>query len=251
MIFYEKDHIYQLNDRQFTSVTTLLHKVEPVKNWKLIARKYAAKHGKTIQEVEAAWQLEKDVSIVRGKGYHADRQNALNRVGVVQRNNVLCTVKFHLATNGGGEEGPILMQPDFKLENNTIYTEFMIWDEDSLVCGTADEVEVINNTINVNDHKTNKEIVKEGFHVKNVGRNKLLDPVSHLDECNWSTYCLQLSMYMYMLWKKNKHLKIGNLTLNHVQFDRDGKVTGVVPHKVPYLRNEVKAILEWWNNKNK
>lgn len=250
MIFYQKDHLYQLDDKVFTSVTTLLKQLEPVKNWKAIAKKYATKVGKTPTEVEADWEKTKTEAAGRGTAYHLSRQEALNRAGVVQRSNVLCDVKFCLPSPHESQ-GSMLIQPDFKLQNNTLYTEFMVWDEEALICGMADEVEVVNNTINVNDHKTNKSIDKEGYYVKNVGRNKLVHPVSHLDDCNWSIYCLQLSLYMYLLWKKNKHLKVGNLTLNHVQFDRDGNVTGVVPHKVPYLRNEVKALIEWWKLKNK
>lgn len=251
MIFYEKDHIYQDDaERRFTSVTTLLHNLEPVKNWKTIAKRYATKVGKELAIVEAEWKKEKDDSIVRGKDYHSLRQKALNTVGVVQRKGVLCDVRFFKASEHESQ-GSMIIQPDFRLQNNTVYTEFMVWDEESLICGMMDEVEVINNTINVNDHKTNKEIKKEGFYVKNIGRQKLIGPVSHLDDCNWSIYCLQLSLYMYLLWKKNKHLKIGKLTLNHVQFDRDGKVTGVVAHDVPYLRTEVKAIIEWWKLKSK
>lgn len=249
MIFYEKDHLYKDGERTFISVTTLLERFEPVKNWKAIAKRYATKIGKTPSEVEAMWKKEKDDSLVRGKDYHAERQNSLNSIGFVQRKNVECKVKYHLPTGEGDQRA--LGQQDFLLENNTVYTELMVWDEESGICGMADEVEVIGNTIYVNDHKTNREIHKEGFYVKNIGRQKLTGPVSHMDDCNWSIYCLQLSLYMYMLWKKNKHLKVGDLTLNHVQFDRDGKVTGVIHMKVPYLRTEVKAIVEWWKIKNK
>jgi hypothetical protein len=168
---------------------------------------------------------------------------------VCTRRGVTCDVKFHLPSPSDG--GPTIFQPDFNLANNTIYTEFMVWDEESRICGMADEVECINNTINVNDHKTNKEIKKQGFYVANVGRERMLPPVSHLDDCNWNHYSIQLSLYMYMLWKRNKHLKVGSLTLNHVIFDREGNVTDVVPHDVPYLRSEVKAIMEWWMVKSK
>lgn len=250
MIFYEKDHIYREGERQFTSVTALLHLFEPVKNWKAIAKRYATKVGKSVAEVETEWKQEKDSSVIRGKDYHSLRQSSLNRVGVVQRKGVICDVKF-FKSSLHETQGSMIVQPDFRLQNNTLYTEFMIWDDDSGICGMADEVEVVNQTINVNDHKTSKEVKKEGFYVRNVGRQKLVGPVSHLDDCNWSIYCLQLSVYMYMLWRRNKHLKVGKLTLNHVQFDRDGKVTEVVPHDVPYLRTEVKAILDWWKLRNK
>lgn len=243
MIFTEEGHTYQLGERDFTSVSKVLHSLEKPKNWKAIAKKYATKVGKTTEQVEAMWKEENEKSIIRGKEYHSRKQNQLIIAGFAQRRNVECTVKYYLPSGGK------LHQPDFRLEDSTIYTELMLWDEDSGISGTADEVEVINNTIYVNDHKTNKEIKKEGFYVHNVGKEKLLAPVNHLDDCNWNKYCLQLSLYMYMLWKRNKHLKIGTLTLNHVEFDKDGYVVRVTPMNVPYLRKEVKDVIEWWKTK--
>lgn len=249
MIFYEKEHIYKLGDRQFTSVTQVLSSLEKKKDWKKIAKRYADKNGKTVAEVEALWKEENDKSVIRGKEYHAQMQNALNNNGVAHRKNVICQVVFHTPAIHPEGQFVYLEQPDFKLDNNTIYTEFMVWDEDSGICGMVDEAEVVSETIHVNDHKTNKEIKREGFYVPNGGREKLLSPVSHLDDCNWNKYTLQLSLYMYLLWKRNKNLKVGKLTLNHVQFDKEGKMTAVVAMDVPYRRDEVRAIIDWWKTK--
>lgn len=244
MIFTEEGHTYEEGERKFTSVSQILKLLEKPKNWKAIAKKYATKVGKTVTEVEAEWKEKKDKSIVRGKEYHTSKQSKLNAAGFIQRKNQHCTIKFYLPTGGR------IYQPDFRLEDNTIYTEFMVWDEESGICGTADEVECISQTIHINDHKTNEEIVRQGFYIPSKGREKLLAPVAHLDDCNWNKYCLQLSLYMYMVWKHNKHLKVGDLTLNHVEFDKEGKSTKVNPLRVPYLRKEVKDIIDWWKAKN-
>lgn len=254
MIFYEDGHTYidKEGEGAFTSVSQILHQLEKPKNWKAIAKRYANKTGQTVAEVEKQWKDKNTKAIERGKVYHAEKQASLNAIGVVQRSNTSCTVKFYTPRPAGeGVTGYILEQPDFSVENNTVYTEFMVWDVESRICGTADEVEIINGTININDHKTNEEIKKEGFYIPSQGREKLLKPVSHLDDCNWNKYCLQLSLYMYMLWKKNKSLKIGKLTLNHVEFDKDNRVTRVNKMDVPYLRDEVRAIIEWWKTKEK
>lgn len=246
MIFYEEGHIYESDGKQFSSVSSVLKSLEKTKNWKTIAKNYAKKVGKTPAEVEAMWKEKNDKAIERGHAYHTQKQQQLNSAGFVQRKNVECLVKFHSPSDWEG--GKRIVQPDVRLENSTIYTEFMIWDEESGICGTADEVEVIRDTINVNDHKTNEEIKREGFYIPNVGREKLLSPVAHLDDCNWNKYCLQLSSYIYMLWKKNKHLKVGKLTLNHVDFE-DDKPTKVTQMDVPYLRDEVRAIFDWWKTR--
>ncbi len=248
MIFYEDGHIYMdaPAGRIYTSVSKVLHSLEKEKNWKVIAKKYATKVGKTVAEVEASWKEENDKSVLRGKSYHTQKQVELLDIGVVHRKGKLCDVKGYIPT--GITSGEIT-QLDCVLQNNTVYTEMMVWDESTGICGTADEIEIVDNTININDHKTNKEIKKEGF-LTPRGREKFLYPVSHLDDCNWNKYCLQLSLYMYMLWRKNKHLKVGKLTLNHVEFDKDGKPTKINPMDVPYLRDEVRAITEWWKTKN-
>lgn len=251
MIFYSDGHTYIGEAGAYTSVTTLLHLLEKPKDWKAIAKKYAKKNGLTPEEVETAWKDKKDKAANRGTLYHASQQDALNAAGIVQRRKIILDVRYHKSVPAPeGSYGTILTQPDFHLENNSLYTEYMVWDDDSRICGTSDEVEVIDNTININDHKTNESIDKEAYYVPNVGREMLLPPVSHLDNCNWNIYTLQLSMYMYLLWKRNKHLKVGKLTLNHVLFDSDDKPKRIVTHDVPYRREEVKAILEWWRPKN-
>lgn len=244
MIFKEEGHLYLEGEKSFTSVTTLIKKLEKPKDWDKIAKKYSKEHNIPLEEVKKKWKDEKDKSLIRGTDYHAEKETDINQFGEIVRGNMLCKVKFSPIINGE------VTQSTCSLENNTIYTEYMTWDPDSLICGKADEVEVIDGTININDHKTNKEIKKQGFYVRNVGYEKMIGPVSHLDNCNWNHYCIQLSLYMYMLWKHNKHLRIGKLTLNHVVFDQFGNVVDVVQMDVPYLRKEVKDILAWWKTKN-
>lgn len=245
MKFIEEGHQYiDDNGKNYTSVTTVIHSLEKPKDWEAIAAKYAKKVGKTKAEIQTLWKEENLKSVVRGKDYHSLKQDLVNSAKSIERNGVTCSVKFH--TSQGGE----LIQPDFKLENNTLYTEFLIWDEESGICGASDEVEVVNNAINVNDHKTNKKLDKEAYCHPVTGKERMLYPIAHVENCNWMHYCIQLSLYMYLLWKKNKHLKIGKLTINWVEFDKEGKVVRVTPMNVPYLRKEAKDIVEYWKSKN-
>lgn len=246
MKFIEEGHVYtDDNTREFTSVTKVIHSFEEPKDWDAIAKKYAKKNGLTVAEVKASWKEENEKSLVRGHAYHALKESEVNEAGKISINNIECAVKFYTPTEG------VIHQDNCKLEDNTVYTEMMIWDEDSGICGKSDRVNVVDGYINVEDHKTNKEIKRKGFFVRNVGTEKLLTPLKHLDNCNWNVYCLQLSLYMYMLWKKNKNLRIGKLTLNHVTFKEDGSIDNIIVYDVPYLREEVKALIEAWKNKTK
>jgi hypothetical protein len=245
MIFGEKEHTYEQGNRAFTPVTTFLHSFEKPKDWDKIARKYSKDHKIPLEEVLKKWQHEKDISLVRGTAYHALKEKEVNDSGTISVDNIECKVKFYPQEDG------FVTQHDCKLENNTVYTEMMVWDEEAEICGKFDRLSVVDGVMYLEDHKTNKEIKKKGFYVKNVGTEKLLPPVAHLDNCNWNIYCLQLSLYMYMLWKKNKNFRIAPMKLNHVKFDNEGNVTGVEVMQVPYLRTEVINMLEAWKTKNK
>ena len=94
-------------------------------------------------------------------------------------------------------------------------------------------------------------------------------PLSHLDDCNFSHYALQLSIYMYIIIKHNPKLKPGNMFIHHVQFEEEGKDEYGYPiHKytpegdpvlkelvqipVPYLKDEVISLIHYlYDNKNK
>ena len=141
-----------------------------------------------------------------------------------------------------------------------MYPECVIYDHFFKICGQSDEVRVINNHINIFDIKTDKAINDRAYQAEWGDPEKLLPPVEHLDSCNKNIYSLKMSMYMYMLWKQNKHLKIGDIILEWTPIERDvegipifykgkPKVIKRKPIKVPYLRKEVKAIFEAYKKK--
>jgi len=255
MRFYDDNHTYFEADRQYTSVSKVIHELQRPKDWKAIAKKYAKDHSMAIEEVETKWKEKNTKAINRGKKYHAEQQNTKNEAGIITLGNHELIVRFNpVELFPPNEQDPsteryFIEQPDCKLENNTLYTEYMVWDEETGICGTADEVYVIDDTIYVEDHKTNESIDKEGFYNAKTGREKLRQPVGHLDDCNWSHYCIQTSLYMYMLWKRNKHLKVGKINLNHVIFDEEDNPIRINKMEVPYLRSEVQRIREWWKSR--
>lgn len=84
--------------------------------------------------------------------------------------------------------------------------------------------------MDIGDWKTDKRI-----DMFNKYKTKLKDPVSHLDDCNYVKYCLQLSFYM---WIGECHGFIPrNMSIAHI---RNGRIK---PYKIPYLKEEIKAII--------
>ncbi len=142
-----------------------------------------------------------------------------------------------------------------------MYPEHMVYLKSAGICGQSDLVEVVNDKINIIDYKTNKEIKTESYKDWDGISDKLLDPVSHLDDCNFNHYSLQLSIYMYIMLKHNPRLKPGKMFIHHVIFELDGEdefgyphtkyddqgdpvIKQVIPMEIPYLKEEVIAILK-------
>jgi hypothetical protein len=139
------------------------------------------------------------------------------------------------------------------------HTEFIIPDEKSNVCGTADVVIQRNRSssnciCDIADYKTNlrKGIVFDStytnkFGVKVSNGKFMYGPVAHLEDCNYNQYALQLSLYAYML-ERNFNVRIGKLFILWLQFVRN-EATQWIYYKtvylpVPYLHYEAIAILK-------
>lgn len=134
------------------------------------------------------------------------------------------------------------------LKNNTNYIEKRIVSEKYKLIGYSDDVDVVRNFINIEDSKTGKNIyktsairLKTGF---TLPPTYFFPPISHLQDCNFNEIALQLSMYLYLLWIHNKKLKPGKLFIRHIVTNSNEKIISEKLIPVPYLREEVKALLK-------
>lgn len=114
-------------------------------------------------------------------------------------------------------DGYVKLAPSQSLSEG-IYPEHLIYLMSAGICGQADRVEVVNDCIDLYDYKTNKEIKKRVLK-QQVERLKMLPPLSHLDDCNFNDYALQLSIYMYMMLKHNYNLNPGIMQIDHIEFE--------------------------------
>jgi ATP-dependent exoDNAse (exonuclease V) beta subunit len=80
----------------------------------------------------------------------------------------------------------------WKQDHILIKSEFVIGDKNSKICGTIDNLSFNFKTkeLVIFDYKTNKEIRR-----KNQYKEKLLNTLKHLDNCEYTKYSLQLSLY--------------------------------------------------------
>lgn len=136
-----------------------------------------------------------------------------------------------------------------KLEIGKRYYEKMVVDNQNMILGYADEVNVDSKGyINIEDFKTFKDL-KRTYTARADNGFTIVDnffyPVNNLIDCNFIECALQASFYMYMLWMYNQKLKPGKLTMLHTKLDEDsGNIVSKEVIELPYLLEEVKLIIQ-------
>lgn len=219
-------------------------------------------YGMTPEDIKAAWKAEANRATSLGTWYHNCRERDICELETIERSGVTVPIVKPIEIDG------LKYSPDQKLSDG-VYPEHMVYLKSAGLCGQSDLVEVINGEVHITDYKTNKEIKVEGYTNWEGITQKMLGPVSHLDDCNLNHYALQLSLYMYIILKHNPRLKFGTLTIHHIMFEEvdkdkfgnpitaldtngDPLVKDIVQYDLPYMKKEVIAILHWLeDNRNK
>jgi hypothetical protein len=260
--FLPEEHKYVSIDPseniQWVSVTTIISKLKEHFDADTIAKKSSKNkkskwYGMTTEAIKEAWKNESDRAITLGTWYHNQRESDILGCNTINRDGLDLTIIKSIEVNG------IKTAPNQKLENG-IYPEHFVYLKSAGICGQSDRVEIVNGRVDVYDYKTNKEIKKESYKNWEGISKKMFHPVSHLDDCNYNHYALQLSIYMYIILKHNPKVKPGRLILDHVIFEDDGLdkkgnkihrldldghpiIKNVVRYELPYLKTEVISII--------
>lgn len=264
VIFQAKDHSYKSIDPEesidWISVTSFVGLFKQ----KFDATAQAIKSSKnkkskwynlSVEEILEAWESEGKRATDLGSWYHDQREKDLSNHLTLQRSGVDIPIILPIY------EGNLKVAPSQKLVEG-IYPEHFVYLKSAGLCGQSDRVEVVKDVVDIIDYKTNKEIRLQSFKNFEGISQKMIGPVSHLDDCNFYHYALQLSIYMYIILKHNPRLKPGKLSLHHVIFEEEGRdkydypiakvddqgnpiVKDVVVYDVPYLKAEVIAMINW------
>jgi hypothetical protein len=258
VIFKSKNHKYESIDSsdiiEWTSVTSFISKYKKPFDAQTVAEKSSKSKkskwfGMSVQDILQAWENESNRAIDQGNWYHNQREADLLELNTIERHGCILPIIRPLITED------VKYAPPQKLQEG-MYPEHFVYLKSAGICGQSDLVEVAKGEVNITDYKTNKEIKKESYVNWEGVSQKMLPPVSHLDDCNFWHYALQLSTYMYIILKHNPRLKPGKITIHHVLFYTDGtdkfgnpitkldeqgepKVKKIVPYDLPYLKAEV------------
>ena len=262
LIFKSENHTYESinEDISWLSVTSLISNFKQPFDADVIAAKSSRSkkskwYGMTPEEIKAAWKSESNRATSLGTWYHNCREADICGLTTIQRDGV--EIPIFKPTEIGG----IKHAPDQKLVNG-MYPEHLVYLKSAGICGQSDLVEVINGRVNITDYKTNKEIKLEGYTNWEGMRQKMQSPISHLDDCHFNHYAIQLSIYLYIILKHNPRLKPGKLTIHHILFEEVGRdkfdnpitaldthgnpvVKDIIQYDLPYLKDEVISLINW------
>lgn len=269
--FNAKDHSYISIDASekinWISVTTLISHFKKSFDAKAVALKVTKNKKskwfgidpKTIEEI---WNNESDRATTLGTYYHNQREDDLCALASIEREGVNVPI-FTPILKGNG----VKHAPKQKLDPG-VYPEHMIYLKSAGICGQSDLVEVVNGKVSIIDYKTNKEIKMQSYVDWEGVSQKMQFPVSHLDDCNFNHYALQLSIYMYIIIKHNPKLRPGSMYIHHVQFEEESKddngypitkytkegdpiLKNLVQIPVPYLKDEVISLIHYLHDNRK
>jgi len=257
VIFKSQNHKYESVDSdgiEWTSVTSFISKYKKPFDAQSVAEKSSKSkkskwYGMSVEDILQAWENESTRAIDQGNWYHNQREADLLQLNTIERHGCILPIIRPLVTDD------VKYAPSQKLTEG-MYPEHFVYLKSAGICGQSDLVEVAKGYVNITDYKTNKEIKKESYVNWEGVSQKMLTPVSHLDDCNFWHYALQLSTYMYIILKHNPKLKPGKLTIHHVLFYTEGTdkfgnpitklddqgepmVKKIVPYDLPYLKAEV------------
>lgn len=226
LVFNPKKHRYSVGDLVFKGVTSTIENFFEKFDTVSVAKKYAAKRGLDYHTVIKEWEQKGDVARDFGHEIHQMVEDLLEG-------------KEPKAKSEKGEAYQKVILKEFSSlildKFKPVAVEKMVFSPKYQIAGTIDFLaeEKSSGDLYIIDWKTNKEIVsKPNFRKHGYG------PVSHLLDCNFIHYSLQLNMYKKILANekyyphKNIHMLLIHIT-----------PTGLVPYKVDCLQSEVEAML--------
>jgi hypothetical protein len=215
---------------EYTSVSKVL---ECVKNKfdpdGRILKASAAKRGISPEELQAEWKGKGKTATDHGTRIH----NALERFQQT----------FTILPEDADLEPLVKSINGLFFNYGITYEELVIHSEAYMVAGTADKVcwksVKKDSAIDIFDYKTN---ISKGIQYEDSYRKYLKGPVSHLMDCNFNTYSLQLSLYAHML-QLTTGRPIGRLGIVFIP-PGDFLSWKLIP--VPYMKLEAAALLDYF-----
>lgn len=228
-------YIHKETQERFTSVTKVLHSIEPPFESDAIAERISKMSdlnpkknpkyiGMTKEQILENWQYLTDIANEYGTEVH----ETLERYLLAQ--------KWYKAQTDL-EKSVILAYEGLGIDEGvTMYPERIMFSEEHKLAGTSDLIiDHEDDYFTVADFKTNKE-----FNFISNFNKYYLKPLDYLPVCQYTTYTLQLSIYAYMYQLENPNKKWKESYL--LYWDKEALTFRKI--NTMYMKDQAKKILD-------
>lgn len=252
----------EVDDRKYTSVTTLIHSLfPPFETDKIIEKMISSSRWKqnkyyaltegagmtredTINEIKRLWEVNRDEAAKAGTAMHYEIECFYNSLSLFEKNRTKnieeeercalprqCEFQYFLRFNDFFTEHFPQMKP--------YRTEWMVFDEELLLAGSVDMTYRNEETgeLWIYDWKRCRDIKKA-----NPFQSAIVDCISYLPDTNFWHYTLQLNIYKYILETKYG-MSVSQLFL--VVLHPENKNHSFQRIQVPILKKEMADLIEW------
>lgn len=222
-IDFDKDnHIYSVRGQEFKSVTTVVDDCFERFDADYWAARKAPSMGMTPEQLKALWERKGEEARSLGTCMHEKIERYY--LGLPNESDPTYDMFMNFAAH-------FVLSP--------YRTEWIIYDEESRVAGTLDFLDFRDGVFTLFDWKRSNKILVNGepLATNRWGRCAFA-PIAHVPDTTYWHYALQVSTYRYIL-EKNYGIRTaaGKLAVFHPDNGRAYVV------EVPYLKNEVRAVL--------
>lgn len=240
--YYDVPHKYYLGDKELISATTIIHKYQEPFDEEYWSGIKAFEYGLSKQDVKNCWKFINLKGTMKGSIIHDYTENLfLNKVFYYPKDIVIKEFGFDPIWNEYLLTKKLV--DNFKKDTLNklipIKTEFILYDEESMIAGMTDMLffNVKANEYQIWDWKTNKKLeFTNNF-------NKLRYELSHIDDCEYEIYSLQLSLYKYIV-EKNTGIKLGKSYITWFSHNNDN-------YKVIEMKDRTNEIKQIFSNRKK
>lgn len=178
----KEKHVYVNTDTQqtYTSVTNFISRYKKPFDKDFWSKKIAAREGVDPSVILDTWKSLTQTAQERGTNIHTIMENYLKQ-GVVEQGYDELTDSFSKKT------ATIIKK------TSRIHSEAILHLDEHKLAGTADLIVENGSVFYVLDFKTNKK-----FNFQSKYNEYFLEPLDYLQQCEFTGYTLQLSIYAYM-----------------------------------------------------
>jgi hypothetical protein len=216
--FHDDIHKYYVGNKNLISVTTVLHKYQDEFDSNYWSDRKKDELNMTQEEVLAYWKALNIKSQIKGSAVHNYAELLYNNKVYKFDNERVLAQLGQVNIDILAKQGQKTIEEEFKIVKTyvdnfyndsfgkliPIKTEFVVFDEEWELSGMMDILfwNVKKQCFQIWDWKTNKELNKESKY-----NQKLKKVVSHLHDCEFEIYSLQLTTYKRIL-ERNTGIKI-------------------------------------------